>query len=217
MILGIFGAGGFGREVLETARLINKEEKRFGEIVFLDDAAKVTEVHGARVLPLDDAAAEFGRELRGIVAVGEPSTRRKLIARLEAAGIEPVTLIHPSVTVPESTTIGAGCYIAPYSFISCDVTIGAHSFTQPHVNISHDCVLGSNTAVCGMAELGGTCTVGDDVFISAGAVIRHGCRIGGHSVVGFGAVVTDEVPEWVKVQGNPAVIVSRIDENTRVL
>ena len=37
VILGIYGAGGLGREVFELARVLNINEKRWSDIIFIDD------------------------------------------------------------------------------------------------------------------------------------------------------------------------------------
>ena len=37
MILGIYGAGGHGREVLELAEIINNKNSRWDKIIFIDD------------------------------------------------------------------------------------------------------------------------------------------------------------------------------------
>ena len=48
--------------------------------------------------------------------------------------------------------------------------------------------------------------IGNDVWIGGRVIILPGVHIGSHSIIGAGAVVTKDVPEWVVVAGNPAVI-----------
>jgi acetyltransferase-like isoleucine patch superfamily enzyme len=52
--------------------------------------------------------------------------------------------------------------------------------------------------------------IGDDVWISFGAIILKGLSIGRGSIVAAGAVVTENVPEFVVVAGNPAKIVKKL-------
>jgi acetyltransferase-like isoleucine patch superfamily enzyme len=46
--------------------------------------------------------------------------------------------------------------------------------------------------------------IGDDVWLGSGAVVLGGVRIGDGAIVGAGSVVTDDVPAFAIVVGNPA-------------
>lgn len=214
VVLGIFGASGLGREFLETAKLVNADY-RYQKIVFIDDNPGMTNVQGIPVYSFDGAVAEYGKRLHIALAVGEPITREKIIARILESKIEFETLIHPDVTIPSTSKIGKGCYIAAHSFISCNVTIGNYCLIQPNVNIGHDDVLGDNVSVCGMSTLGGIVTLEDDVFVGMGAAIIQGCRVGKGAIVSMGAVVLKNVEEHMIAFGNPARVM-RQQEGQRV-
>lgn len=49
--------------------------------------------------------------------------------------------------------------------------------------------------------------VGRNCFIGGGSVLMPGVTIGDNSIVGAGAVVTDDVPPFSAVAGNPARVV----------
>lgn len=55
----------------------------------------------------------------------------------------------------------------------------------------------------------------DDAWIGAGAIILRGARIGKAAVIGAGAVVTDDVPAYCIVAGNPARVVRELTEDER--
>lgn len=215
MVLGIFGASGFGREILETANLLNEKENRWKQIIFVDDNPDLSIVADIQVYSLLKAKECFEGKLELILAIGEPSTRRKIIDRANELEVPFTTLIHPDIVIPKSTKIGNGCYIGPHSFISCNVTIGEHSYIQPNVNISHDCVLEDNVNICGMTTVAGGCYIEHDVFLGMGVSVIQCCRIGHHTIVGMGAVVHKELPEEVTAIGNPAKII-RKNTNQRV-
>ena len=52
----------------------------------------------------------------------------------------------------------------------------------------------------------------DNVFLGANAVILPGVTIGKNSIVGAGAIVTKDVPDGVIVAGNPARVISTVDD-----
>lgn len=214
MVLGIFGASGLGREILETARLCNQTENKYSKIIFVDDNPNLTCVQDIEVYGLVKAYEIFSDEgMELVLAIGEPSTRLKVIEKVHAMGLEFCTLIHPSVTIPDSTKIGKGCYIAPFSFISCNVTIGDYCLIQPNVNVGHDCVLEKNVSVCGMTTLGGACHIGENTFIAMGVAVIQGCTIGKECVIGLGAAVHKDIPESMVALGNPARPMKNNDEH----
>ena len=61
----------------------------------------------------------------------------------------------------------------------------------------------------------GDTTVGNDVWIGYGALIMPGISIGNGAIVAAGAVVTNNVPPYAIIGGNPATIIRyRFDEAT---
>ena len=57
-----------------------------------------------------------------------------------------------------------------------------------------------------------TLTVGDGATLRTGTVLYEGSRIGAYSVIGSGAVVTEDVPPYSVVVGNPGRVLRRRDE-----
>jgi acetyltransferase-like isoleucine patch superfamily enzyme len=55
----------------------------------------------------------------------------------------------------------------------------------------------------------------DDVWIGCNVVVLKGVRIGHGAVVGAGSVVTDDVPPYVIVAGNPARVVRELSQDER--
>ncbi len=53
------------------------------------------------------------------------------------------------------------------------------------------------------------CRLGHDVWIGHGAVVLPGVSLGNGAVAGAGAVVTQDVPAWCIVAGNPARLLRR--------
>ena len=49
--------------------------------------------------------------------------------------------------------------------------------------------------------------IGDDAWIGFNAIVLKGVTIGAGAIVAAGAVVTDDVPPWSVVAGNPATVV----------
>ncbi|UPV72924.1 sugar O-acetyltransferase [Halorussus limi] len=86
---------------------------------------------------------------------------------------------------------------------NCQVGPGVHVYTATHPLKAADRIEGP--------EYGKPVTVGDNVWIGGRAVLNPGVTVGDDAVVGSGAVVTDDVPDGVVVQGNPATVVKELD------
>lgn len=204
MVLGIFGASGLGREILETVIEINEIENRYEQVIFVDDNPELDAVQEVKVYNINDAYITFKDDLILTLAVGEPATRRKIINRVNEMGIPFVTIIHPGVRIPKSTKIGRGCYVGPNSFVSCNVILGDFVLLQPNVNVGHDGVLADNVIVSGLTVLAGNVHIGEDTFVGMSCTVVQGCRIGEHSIVGMGSIVHRDIPDYVIAMGNPA-------------
>lgn len=160
MVLGIYGAGGLGREVLELARLINEKEQRWNDIIFVIDGESVNNVNGVKVYSYRDALRIFSGSLEITMGIGEPEVRNRLFEKLKSDGIDTPTLIHPQVPIPETTLIGKGVTIQYGCFVSCNVKIEDYVFVQPQVNIGHNDVIKEGAMISGMVNLAGNVTVG---------------------------------------------------------
>ena len=58
----------------------------------------------------------------------------------------------------------------------------------------------------------GCVSIGNGVFIGAGSVVLPNVKIGDNSIIGAGSVVTKDVPPNVVCAGNPARVLSTLDE-----
>lgn len=91
--------------------------------------------------------------------------------------------------------IGRNCMIAP----------SVHIYTATHPLDAAERIKGP--------EYAKPVTVGNNVWIGGQAVINPGVAVGDDSVIASGAVVTEDIPDGVIVQGNPATVVKELDVN----
>jgi UDP-N-acetylglucosamine acyltransferase len=83
--------------------------------------------------------------------------------------------------------------------------VGSDNWFLAYVHIAHDCVVGNNTIFSNNASLAGHVHVGDWVIMSGFSAVHQFCQIGDHAFVGMTTSVTQDVPPFVLVSGNPAV------------
>jgi UDP-N-acetylglucosamine acyltransferase len=82
--------------------------------------------------------------------------------------------------------------------------LGNDNLILAYVHLAHDCQVGNNTIFSNNATLAGHVHVGDWVILSGFAAIHQFCRIGAHAFVGMNTSLTQDVPPFVLLAGNPA-------------
>lgn len=81
-----------------------------------------------------------------------------------------------------------------------------NNFIMANVHIAHNCEIGSNVILANFATLGGHVRIEDKAFISALVAIHQFVKIGTLSMIsGFSKVVKD-VPPYMLVSDQPAVV-----------
>lgn len=200
--LAFIGDSGLAREALEAARV----EGRYDAFVMLDDDSKRwgRTVDDVEVVgPLEMAADPGVGDL--LVCIGAGRARRAVVERLAAVGVTSeryATLVHPSVQVPPTCTVGGGSVLLAGVVLTADVHILRHVVVMPHATLTHDDVLCDYATVCAGVALGGRVTVGEAAYVGMNASVRQNVYLGADSVLGMGAVLLEDLPAghtWVGV------------------
>ncbi|MCH8618535.1 acyl-ACP--UDP-N-acetylglucosamine O-acyltransferase [Undibacterium sp. TS12] len=82
--------------------------------------------------------------------------------------------------------------------------IGSDNWFLAYVHVAHDCTVGNHTVFSNNAALAGHVEVGDWVIMSGFSAVHQFCKIGPHAFVGMNTSLTQDVPPFVLVSGNPA-------------
>jgi UDP-N-acetylglucosamine acyltransferase len=82
--------------------------------------------------------------------------------------------------------------------------LGNDNWILAYVHLAHDCQIGNNTIFSNNASLAGHVHVGDWVILSGFAAVHQFCKIGDHAFVGMNTSLTQDVPPFVLLSGNPA-------------
>jgi sugar O-acyltransferase (sialic acid O-acetyltransferase NeuD family) len=194
-MLHIAGAGGFGRETLDVALALGVEVAGF-----LDDYRAGATVRGLPVFA--PAAAPEGATY--VVAIADPSSRRRLVAVLEGRGLTAATLVHPRATIAPETTVAPGCVVLAGAYVSSSVVLGSHVQVNYNATVGHDALLDAYTTVFPGGTISGAVHLGEGATVGANAVVLQGRTVGTGAFVGAGAVVTRDVAAGEVVAGVPA-------------
>ena len=83
--------------------------------------------------------------------------------------------------------------------------MGRDNWFLAYVHIAHDCTVGNHTIFSNNAALAGHVEIGDWVIMSGFSAVHQFCKIGAHAFVGMNTSLTQDVPPFVLLSGNPAV------------
>lgn len=207
----IFGASGYGREVLPFVRqqLQADLQKGLADLVFVDDQPSALVVNGQRVLTYAEWLAEPASSRYINVAIANSQVRQKLVQRCAADGVQFFEARAANVVQLDYVELGDGAVLCPFVTLTSNVRIGQHFHANIYSYVAHDCVIGDFVTFAPSVKCNGNVHVEDHAYIGTGAVIKQGLPnaplvIGRGAVVGMGAVVTKSVPPGVTVVGNPA-------------
>jgi UDP-N-acetylglucosamine acyltransferase len=82
--------------------------------------------------------------------------------------------------------------------------LGSDNWISAYVHLAHDCQVGSHTIFSNNASLAGHVHIGDWVILSGFSGVHQFCKIGAHAFVGMYTSITQDVPPFVLVSGNPS-------------
>ena len=206
MVLGIFGSGGFGREVLECVRQIQVNGEKYEKVLFIDDIQEKKNVNGIEVVKYAEFKKLYNtKQAKIFIAIGEVKDRKALWDLVKEDGYILETLVNPNVWIPETTVIGEGSYIAYGAFISCNIVIGDNSLIMPYVIIGHDSQIGSHCVCSCQSNIAGNCRIDDYCFLGLNSIVREKMTLLQWTIVSAGSAVLGPVNEagWI-LSGVPA-------------
>ncbi|MBC7132006.1 MAG: acetyltransferase [Roseovarius sp.] len=207
-LYGVYGASGFGREVMPLlrAQVANDPEAL---CVFVDDSGAEDTVNGHRCLTFDQFVGLPAENRAVTLAIADGCIREKLADKCEAAGVRFIELRARNCMVLDETHVAEGLILCGFATITANASIGRHFHGNIYSYVAHDCVIGDFVTFAPGVKCNGNVHVEDHAYIGTGAILRQGkpgkpLIIGAGAIVGMGAVVTKDVPPGVTVVGNPA-------------
>ncbi|MDD2711475.1 MAG: acyl-ACP--UDP-N-acetylglucosamine O-acyltransferase [Simplicispira sp.] len=85
-------------------------------------------------------------------------------------------------------------------------TIGNDNWIMAYVHIAHDCVVGHQTILANNATLAGHVHVGDYAIIGGLTGLHQFTHVGAYAMAGFASHISQDVPPFMMVDGNPLAV-----------
>ena len=126
-------------------------------------------------------------------SVGEDPADQKFQGEETWLEIGDHNVFREGVTLHRGTGAGGGL-----------TTIGCHNLLMAYVHVAHDCRVGSHTVLANNVGLCGHVTIADWAILGGYAGVNQFLTVGAHAMVGGMTHVTNDVPAYLIVNGQPA-------------
>lgn len=210
IVYAIYGASGFGREVMPVARrMLEASGGRSHELVFVDDKPPGETLNGHRVLSYEAFITMPATKKFVCIAVANSLVRERISNRCLADGVQPFSVFAGNVELGDENAFSEGIVLCPFVTITSNTKIGKYFHANLYSYVAHDCVIGDYVTFAPGVKCNGNVVIEDHAYIGTGAVLRQGgvgepLVIGRGAIVGMGAVVTKNVLPETTVTGVPA-------------
>jgi UDP-N-acetylglucosamine acyltransferase len=109
-----------------------------------------------------------------------------------------------SLVIGERNTIREFCTFNRGTAQDGGITrVGDDNWIMAYVHVAHDVQLGNRTVLANNATLAGHVHVGDWAIIGGLVGVHQFCHVGAHAMVGFQSRVSQDVPPFMTVSGQP--------------
>jgi acetyltransferase EpsM len=201
----IYGAGAGG----QVAREIINLNKKFDLVGYLDDSQRFN--NNNMTLPIYDGKNLEGLADRGIkgifIAIADSQIRASISQRMEKAGIDLITLIHPRAYVSESAIIGNGSIVKAGAIVDSNVFVGNYCIIDNNVTLAHDSKLEDGVHLAPGVSTGGFVTVKKWTIVGIGSSIGTNIVLGANCIVSPGSSVVFDVDANAIIEGVPGKII----------
>ena len=111
------------------------------------------------------------------------------------------------LSIGDRNTIHEFCTFSRGTVQDTGVThIGDDNWVMAYVHVAHDCHVGNRTILANNATLAGHVHLGDWAFIGGLSGIHQFCHVGAHAMTAFQSHVSQDVPPFMTVGGNPLAV-----------
>lgn len=209
-LYGVYGASGYGREIMPLARLqLHSSGVPLDRLVFIDDQPQLGIINHHRVCTWSKFLEIPACRREVVLAIANSQVRELLAKRLQEASVNGWSVTASNAMLMDDIVMAEGACLSAFVLLTSSIRIGRYFQANAYSYVGHDCVIGDFVTFAPRVSCNGNVIIEDHAYIGTGAILKQGTPdkplvIGRGAVIGMGAVVTKSVPPGVTVVGNPA-------------
>lgn len=201
----IFGASGHGKVSADVALKMSN----WNQIEFLDDNENIKSVMGIDIIGRFKDVDKYLDEYDMFVAVGNNTTRGKVLTNIISKGASIATLVHPNSILGSNVVINSGTVIMAGVIINSCSSIGKGCVVNTGATIDHDNIIEDYVHISPGVHLAGTVHICEGTWIGIGGIVSNNIKICGGSlsqpiIIGAGATVVRDIDMLGTYVGIPA-------------
>ncbi len=205
----ILGASGGCLDLLGLIEDLNKNDKKYDILGFLDDRLETIKgVTNYKILGKFSEAKKFNNDILFTTAIGNSTNFTKIDRILKELKIKKnrfPKLIHPKAQVSKYSKIGHGTIIYQNCTIGLNVRIGDFVNILPNTVVNHDCEIGDYCKLNTMCNLAGSVKIKKSCYIGSGTNIKENVKIGKNNLIGMSSLVLKSFEKTNQIiYGSPA-------------
>ena len=207
----IVGSGGVGAEIAWIVEQINIVEPTWNIIGFIDDNKEKwgQDFCGYKILGGLDYLKTLDNSINVIIAIANYKVKKTIVEKLEDK-FEYATIVHPTVFIHNSVSLGKGSIIYQGVIITMNITIGEHVIVSPKCGIGHDTIIKDYVSLLWNVNVSGFDVIEEGVLMGTGSTVIQNKTIGQGAIIGAGAVVVNDIEGETTSVGVPSRIIKKL-------
>lgn len=206
--IAVYGAGGFGKELVCLLRRINSESPKWNFVGFFDDGIEQNTLisNYGKILGGSSELNNLKEPIDIVISIGSPFILKSVVNKIDNPYVNFPNIVSPGVRFNDEDTfnIGIGNIIGSECVVSCDVSIGDFNVLNSSVALGHDVKVGSFNSFMPSVRISGNVNIGNLNFFGVGAIVLQQIDIGNEIKLGAGSVLMNRAKNGMLYQGNPA-------------
>ena len=195
--LYIYGASGHGLVVADIAKSCG-----YDDVLFIDDGENEYKT-------FEDIKANINIPIT--LGVGDNKTRKILFDKAVDNNFKVISLIHPSVIVSSSVSIGTGTVVMPNVVVNAKSNIGKGVILNTGCIIEHENNIEDLVHISPNVALAGNVKVGRFTHIGIGSNVTQRITVGKNCIIGAGSTVVKNINNYKLCYGNPCKVIREIE------
>ena len=197
-LYGIYGVGGFSREVIPL--LIHKKDISKEDVCFVVDKEYLPNdetINDYNILSYDKFRSIDTNQKHITIAISDNGVRKEIYEKCSHDNINHYSILSHNSCIMDNVNIGKGSIISPFVTLTSNINIGKSFHANLYSYVAHDCEIGDYVTFAPAVKCNGNVIIEDNVYIGTGAIIKQGTPnkpiiIGSNAVIGAGSFVTNK-------------------------